>query len=583
MKKILSTILLLLLASTIMQAQALKEKREGNHIGFINEQGKVIIPIIYDMILDPYDEAIIVQKGNKSGLLSRENKVILPLEYDGFYYGYGNIWFSKNNKYGLFDKHGRNLIPCEYDEIRPDKFGTNCYVVARDGRYGLIDSHNNVLVDFKYDELDFVGKRHLSVKDPDTSLYGLIDLSEKEIFPKQYLQIKPSLNQDAFIVVEESFAKGIITAQGKIIIPIEKGDIETLDDDTYLVEQEWNSSLYGVIDTLGNLIVPYEYTKIEELKNGLRRVSKDKTHFGFINTENKVIIPFEYTSYGFTSPELMILQRVSDNKWIIVDNKGNRLIKHDYDSYDYNFDTKQIILEHDRKFGMVNKDGLTPVLPFEYDYLEYGENKAIIAKKNGKWGYINNQAKEIIPLIYEDAIILSRESRAFLKNGKWCVIDNSGKVTSSMKYDEIISDEFPQTHIVRKGKLYGIIDPWGSLMEDFKYEKISRNSHADYLVSLNGKWGLITMPLFGGGRLEHIIPCKYDSINENIGNENLFNGFLVKENGKWGLLNTSGDEMLPCIYDEITIGEDESGIFSNTKKFSLRKGTVWETKEIEIN
>lgn len=548
-------IILLFLTYTTTHAQILREKREGKYIGLINENDEIVIPIIYDMIKDPYGGAIVAEKDNKVGLISRDNKTILPFNYNGFMHGDSRIYlWDDKNKCGVFDKFGNNLIPCKYDYIQLNEFDHDYYLVKNKNKYGIINSNDSVVIKIEYQSIDFVGEKYISVKDSISEQWGVFDLAGKNIIPYEYIDIKPSLNDKAFIVTEATeWNKGIIATSGKEIIPIKYGKIKPLDKDTYLVESEKYSSIYGLIDTLGNMVIPFEYKEIEELSNGRRQVSKDGIHYGYINNRNEIVIKPEYTFYGFTSSNLLIVQRVTDAKWEIIDGKGNRLTQYEYDDYDYNFDTDQIILERNGKFGIVNKDELTSVLPFNYDYLSFGDNGAILAQKNDLWGFIDNKGRTLVPFIYKRLKSISKDSNAFLKDNEWTILDNSGKKPTLNTFDEIIKDEFPQTHIARKGKYYGIIDRWGNIMEDFIYDKIKRNQNVDFETCRNGKWGVISMPLFGGGRLVTTLPCEYDTISPNIGEQKALSfDLFIKKNEKWGVINSNYIVEIPCEYDSLS-------------------------------
>ena len=529
-----------------LSAQTLIEKRDGKHIGFVNEQGKVVIPIIYDIVYDIYGEAIVVRKNGKTGLLSRDNKVLLPIACEDFFYGYGYIFLSKKGKQGLFDKSGKQILPFKYDGIYASDWNNEYFIVKENNKYGVIDREQNPIIAIKYGKLDFVDETFLSVEDNSTSLYGVIDLSEKEIIPRIYKSIEAAWNTGHFIVRNNKNEYGIVNENHQEVIPLKYGNFKLLDDGTYLVHESFYSSIKGVLDTLGQVLVPIEYKYIEKPFNGLRTVSRDNKHFGFINDKNETIIPFEYNHIpSLRTGTFMILSEVASDKCVILDLQGKRLTKYDYDSYDFSFHTKQIVLERDGKFGLVDMD-LNTVFPFEYNYLRFGDDEKdiLIVQKDGKWGYIDTQSNIIVPFIYEDIIELSRETQAFLHKEKWTIIDNVGKITTPDTFDEIISDELPQVHIVRKGSLYGIIDRWGSVMEDFEYEIIRRNGNGDYEVKLKntGKWGVLSLPFLEAGRLVTAIPCEYDSV-----------------------------EMI-----------EEGSHFKGVTTYKLRKGTKWTTKEVPL-
>ncbi len=87
---------------------------------------------------------------------------------------------------------------------------------------------------------------------------------------------------------------------------------------------------------------------------------------------------------------------------------------------------------------------------------------------------------------------------------------------------------------------------WGFIDRDKKqeivpciYDKTDRTYHI-LKVKLNGKWGMFNK----SGK--EIVPCRYDSIGDELKDSLLF----VMNNGKHGLIRFDGREAVPCIYDE---------------------------------
>jgi len=596
MKQLLTIIFLFFALS--LYSQDLTERWNHKYIGLVDENGDIVIPIEYDEIYEycnsgielyrglstdddeeddeediyyydddynPCNTAIVVKKDGKYGLMSRDNEVIVPLECSEFDYASDYFFLSKDGKWGLFDEEGDQILPFEYDYI--DRKPTNDnYIVMKGGLYGVIDREKNQIIPLKYAKLNFIGESFLVAKN-ESSLMGVIDLSEKGILPFIYSKIEPALKEGNFIVATEDLKYGVVDSEKNIVIPPEYGSFKRLNSDTYLVESIFDSSIVGVLDTSGVVVVPFKYREIRKPNNGLWMVSKDGNNYGFINKDDEIVIPLAYHLYGWLmSSTMFILREVSGGKWVILNAKGERLTEYHYDDYEYSFSASQIILGLEGKFGLVNED-LSNVLPFEYDNLEFtssvifnaGYVDLLFAKKNGKWGYISNKSKVVVPFIYEEVIKLSDETRAYLHDGKWTIINNFGKITTPETFDEIFVDN--DYCVVRKNDFYGIINKYGDIIDSIKYEKVRMNSFGDYEIKTDGKWGVMTIPLTGKGRMVLSVPCEYDSIAEARSLDGKMNGYFVKKNGKWGKLDTNYNIEIPCEYDE----------FNNITTFAAEK------------
>ena len=180
---------------------------KNEKIGYINSQGKLVIPIMYDSLYDPNDKynetsayvasdnRITVLKNGKWGVIDTSNKTIVPFnnnyqrinafsegraavqnrsnkwgiidttgkevvkpQYDdidghwGGYYGFseGLLGVSKNDKWGYITKTGVVAIPFIYDEIRP--FSEQLAGVRKGNKWGFINGANKTVIPFQYDD-----------------------------------------------------------------------------------------------------------------------------------------------------------------------------------------------------------------------------------------------------------------------------------------------------------------------------------------------------------------------------------------------------------------------------------------------
>lgn len=87
----------------------------GEKWGFIDTEGKEIIPCSYDMVSSFNEELAAVCKNNKWGYVNTKGKLVIPCIYDyvnDFSEGLASV--SKNKKEGFIDKEGKVVIPFIY-------------------------------------------------------------------------------------------------------------------------------------------------------------------------------------------------------------------------------------------------------------------------------------------------------------------------------------------------------------------------------------------------------------------------------------------------------------------------------------
>ncbi len=223
--------------------------------------------------------------------------------------------------------------------------------------------------------------------------------------------------------------------------------------------------------------------------------------------------------------------------------------------YDEIMDFKEGVAEvsKDGKYGYINKQG-KEIIPVQYDIQHYDDiladlidgylydqqhsvNGIITLNKGEKQIYfLNKQGKEVIPLQYDSVKNSSKNLYQVIMNGKLGFINKQGKEVIPIKYDE--TKQF-------KGGLAGV-------------GKGTRKNG-----KFIGKWGFINK------QGQEVIPLQYDSVSDFF-REGLA---YVKKDGKWGFANEQGKEILPTQYDKIWIfknglakvgkgGNDTHGIFN---------------------
>ncbi|MCC3344407.1 WG repeat-containing protein [Psychrobacter sanguinis] len=178
---------------------------KNDKVGYINTQGKLVVPAIYDNLIDPddkYDETwshdasegrIVVAKNGKYGIIDTSNKVILPFTskysfIDGVKGGMALVQ-SQSGKYGFVDKNGKEVIPPKYQGTSGHFGGYYGFQQGLAGMYdgkkwGYITKSGKVAVPFIYDEIRPFSEGVAGVLK--NGKWGFIDGSNKTVIPFQF-------------------------------------------------------------------------------------------------------------------------------------------------------------------------------------------------------------------------------------------------------------------------------------------------------------------------------------------------------------------------------------------------------------
>lgn len=271
-----------------------------------------------------------------------------------------------------------------------------------------------------------------------------------------------------------------------------------------------------------------------------------------------------------------------NNKWGVIDNKGNIVVGLNYDEMvvvpdenkpificnydiDYNNETyktkildeneNQIFTEYDKIQALENKNN---------DGIWYDDN-VLKYEKDGKYGLIDFEGKEIVKPEYDNIYSLEGIDHSIIleKSGKKGLLNSStGEVVIDCNYIDIqsISENYENGYIVKNDEnKYGIILPDKTVVLENKYDdikKVTGNNY--YVVNENG-----TLEIIDSSN-KVILNKGFDTV-ENIQLDN----FIITKNGKYGVINEKGEEILPAKFEDIKFSFSDYYIVKLNNKYGV--------------
>ncbi len=137
-------------ASNFRDGVALAEFDSGGVL--INISGEIIASG-YDLPPYPYsisDGRVPATKGEKAGYLDTQGKVVIPFTYDEVRpFAHGLAPVEKDGKWGYIDRDGHVLVSLKFDEAGP--FGSGLAAVKLENHAGFIDKTGNFLFYLPFD------------------------------------------------------------------------------------------------------------------------------------------------------------------------------------------------------------------------------------------------------------------------------------------------------------------------------------------------------------------------------------------------------------------------------------------------
>ena len=326
----------------------------------------------------------------KYGYINRQGKFIIPPSFDWampFSNGYAIV--KKTHKWGVIDKQGNMVLPCEYQSIFSAKSGE--FIVCKSKQWGVVNSNNKVVIPFKYQVIKYLFANTYAVYHQDS-------------ISQRYLAFMPTDSNSV-----KKGAWGVFRSNGEQVLPIQYDRISH--NDTYgTAEVFWGSTpLYtGVIRNMED----FQFQIFD--KEGL--ITEEKFSYRSLNEGTNV--PLRSPTYLELHPSFSIEEMalyVSNVGYVFLDKKGNKRFKQVYDYaegfrneyavFGKNLNQKTVANPFEfvpAKYlkGLMNhKEEI--ILPFMYEDLINKVYNFYPAKKDGKWGVINKLNEVIIPFEYK--------------------------------------------------------------------------------------------------------------------------------------------------------------------------------------
>jgi len=539
MKKLLNIIFFLICIISCKPQSAEKINEQSNQEtyqrindrtswGFINQNKDTIIPLGKYKFLNPIDEEemILAESNGKRGYINIKEDTLIPFKYDDLsVFSHGLAPAKLNGKYGYINRKGNVVIPFIYEN---ESYFYKCRLASAklNGKFGFIDQEGNQVIPIKFEKVRS-NRVDSMVCAMQNGKWAFFSCSGEQLTDFEFDKITESYYDDRNYTY---FKRGLcrVERNGKIAY-LNQNFEEVVPFGTYEIAEPFRNYLgivgkngkYGIIDTLGTVILPLEYDFIEH--------------------------PTEYSNES----DLFAVKK--GNNIQILDNQANPIT--DFDIQEFEWDSYKNEQSFQRYFLIIKNSGLVGTvsdkgnveIPFEYQKIvPFDGKKVTYARQNGKYGLIDYQGKVILPFEYVDAYTEKFfEYFVFEKAGKVGVFDEIGTQIISFSYQDITPVHYDRNNrfIVKQNELFGIIDKVENVIVPIEYDEISNwveYGPREHFITKNGKNGLISR------NGEIVIPPEYDEIR--VDNSKLIK---VKNNGLYGTIDWENKIVHPIKYQQI--------------------------------
>lgn len=123
-----------------------------------------------------------------------------------------------------------------------------------------------------------------------------------------------------------------------------------------------------------------------------------------------------------------------------------------------------------------------------FSLVSFGQDIFTSENEDGKWGFVDNDGKEVIPHIYEKADCFYMGYSSVVLNGKMGLIDLKGNEVVPFEYDNDLMYFEDGLAVVKKGEKFGYVDLTGKVVIEIKYDEVEDVSNGKLKVRMGEEW-----------------------------------------------------------------------------------------------
>lgn len=249
---------------------------------------------------------------------------------------YGTAIVSKDNLWGIINSSGSYVVKPTYNYI--NEFQAGVAVFTKDNSMGIMDYEGNVIPTKSYNYISNFsdGLSAVTTLNADnTSLYGFIDKSGKEVIPLTFKQAS-SFQEGYALVQTQTESYEIIDKTGKVKTTFPYTSMGNFNG-KYLTFSDFATGLLGYVDINGRVILPPKYTMASPVEANYVIASISSNFlgkYGVVTTSNTAIYGYNYNDIQYLNLHRFALgiprgldSLFMNNLYALGDAKGNVLTK----------------------------------------------------------------------------------------------------------------------------------------------------------------------------------------------------------------------------------------------------------------
>ena len=211
--------------------------------------------------------------------------------------------------------------------------------------------------------------------------------------------------------------------------------------------------------------------------------------------------------------------------------------------------------------GMIDRTGAI-VVPCIYDGMEYPSEGRIAVFRSSHVGYCDLEGREVIPAIFPQGANFSCHRAAVqLPSGQCAFIDTLGRQLFGRTFDTVRPYHHGFAAVLHSGR-WGMIDTAGNTALPTVFPAITENIGTLFLAGSLGHMAVYKVTTSPSDKAaKSTQPLSHTATQLIQITDTVYSGTLgfseglisVVRNGHYGFVDSSGREVVPCIYDETSL------------------------------
>ncbi len=417
------------------------------------------------------------------GAINAKGEITLQIKYPVFNIENNNIKLKidKNLTIFTFDENGRfeeeaqfsnfKTLVVELNQNLPNTSRTNfvnprekreindsmVWMFGKNNKFGIFNTKTNQFVLApSYDK--FINYPELN--------FCLAEISKREIGGELRMNSANATINSVWVVINNQIGKPVTKPE---LIHVQMSDF--LDDSLNVARCIFVGGKYGLINNRGKILMK-GMTYIGEFQEGKAACTKTGTL------------------------ALDMKGKISRNLGNAVSFFNNLICRYEFDGFSLNTLSKGVVYSEDTEWGFIGTDGkwIVDGTKAKYEHVVAFSNERAMVYKNKKWGLIDARGELVLPLVYDDMNYIPNSNKNLFyiaqNQSKTGYIDNEARVIVPLQYEKLRN--FSEGLVaVRKGSLWGFVNEKGEEVVSCSYRMTEDFSEGLAAVYNKGSWGFI--------------------------------------------------------------------------------------------